>query len=87
MVQFRPKGRVPLPYSALGPSLLRKVAKVLELVLHVEHSTEASTWREVLPTPNAQVILGPLFLALEGRLHHPSLSSAASFFHFKLLVS
>lgn len=56
----------------------------LERVLRVEHSTAASTWWG--GSPCAQVFLRLPLLALEGRLHHPDLSSVASSLERQLLL-
>lgn len=61
---------------ALSGSGFQKDRRGLERVLRVGHSTEASPrWGA---SPCAQVFLILPLLALEGRLHHPNLSSVAS---------
>lgn len=57
--------------ALLGSPVFQKDRQGLERALRAEHSTEAAT-------PCAQVFLLLPLLALEGRLHHPHLSSVAS---------
>lgn len=67
-------GGGPAPF--IQRSVFLKDRRGLERVLRVEHSTAASTWWG--GSPCAQVFLRLPLLALEGRLHHPDLSSVAS---------
>lgn len=75
-------GAGPAPF--IQRSVFLKDRRGLERVLRVEHSTAASTWWG--GSPCAQVFLRLPLLALEGRLHHPDLSSVASSLERQLLL-